>query len=147
MEGLMALTMLLLAGLSPGIRQRILWQADLQVRSVRVSQEKGNLRAEVVIATEVGEALDARVEVMLPVGVGIVAVGPGCTAGPSAPGLSALRARVACNLGNLAAGSRRALFVITTTPPAGIWRGFGVVAVSDTPDPKPGNNFAECALP
>jgi hypothetical protein len=147
MPEFMALMVILLAGFGFGVRQRVLWQADLQVRSLRVSQEKGNLRAEVTITAEVGEALDARVEVMLPVGVGIVTVGPGCSAGPSATGISALRARVECNLGNLPARSSRELFVITTTPPIGVSRGFGVIAVSDTPDPKPGNNFAERALP
>jgi len=147
MQSSMVLIMLLLGGVGLGIRQRVLWQADLQVRNLRVFQEKGNLRAEVTIAAEVGEALDARVEVMLPVGVGIVTVGPGCSAGPSATGISALRARVECNLGNLPARSSRELFVITTTPPLGVSRGFGVIAVSDTPDPKPGNNFAERALP
>jgi len=147
MQSSMVLIMLLLGGVGLGIRQRVLWQADLQVRNLRVSQENGNLRAEVTIAAEVGEALDARVEVMLPVGVGIVTVGPGCSAGPSATGISALRARVECNLGNLPARSSRELFVITTTPPLGVSRGFGVIAVSDTPDPKPGNNFAERALP
>ena len=147
MQSSMVLIMLLLGGVGLGIRQRVLWQADLQVRNLRVSQENGNLRAEVTIAAEVGEALDARVEVMLPVGVGIVTVGPGCSAGPSATGISALRARVECNLGNLPARTSRELFVITTTPPLGVSRGFGVIAVSDTPDPKPGNNFAERALP
>jgi len=147
MQSSMVLIMLLLGGVGLGIRQRVLWQADLQVRNLRVSQENGNLRAEVTITAEVGEALDARVEVMLPVGVGIVTVGPGCSAGPSATGISALRARVECNLGNLPARTSRELFVITTTPPLGVSRGFGVIAVSDTPDPKPGNNFAERALP
>ena len=147
MQSSIGLIILLLGGVGLGIRQRVLWQADLQVRNLRVFQEKGNLRAEVTIAAEVGEALDARVEVMLPVGVGIVTVGPGCSAGPSATGISALRARVECNLGNLPARSSRELFVITTTPPLGVSRGFGVIAVSDTPDPKPGNNFAERALP
>jgi hypothetical protein len=26
-------------------------------------------------------------------------------------------------------------------------RGFGAMAISDTPDPKPGNNFAERVIP
>jgi hypothetical protein len=146
MEGLMVL-LLLLAGLGPVTRQRVLWQADLQIRSLKVSREKGGLRAVVVVATEVGEALDARVEVLLPVGVGIVTLGPGCVAGPNVTGISALRARVECSLGNLPARSSRELFVVTTMPPSGVSRGFGVVAMSDTPDPKPGNNFSERALP
>jgi hypothetical protein len=37
--------------------------------------------------------------------------------------------------------------VMTTMPPRGVARGFAAVAVSDTPDPKPGNNFAERVIP
>jgi hypothetical protein len=37
--------------------------------------------------------------------------------------------------------------VVTTTPPSGVARGFGAVAMSDTPDPKPGNNFADRVIP
>jgi hypothetical protein len=119
----------------------------VQIRSFTVSEEKGNLTARVIVAVEVGEALGARVELLLPVGVGIVAMGDGCRAGPSLTGISELRARVECSLGNLQPRSNRTLFVVTTIPPAGVARGFGVVALSDTPDPKPGNNFAERVLP
>jgi len=74
-------------------------------------------------------------------------MGEGCHAGPSLTGISELRARVECSLGNMAARTNRSLFVVTTLPPAGVARGFGAVAMSDTPDPKPGNNFAERAIP
>jgi hypothetical protein len=36
--------------------------------------------------------------------------------------------------------------VMTTLPPSGIPRTFGAFALSDTPDPKPGNNYAEGML-
>lgn len=142
-----ALVLALLAALNARSHQRVLWQADLQIRSLTVSEEKGNLTARVVVAAEMGEALGARVDLLLPVGVGIVAMGEGCHAGPSVTGISELRARVECTLGNLPARSNRTLFVVTTTPPIGVARGFGAVAMSDTPDPKPGNNFAERAIP
>jgi len=139
------------AGLGLGARRQVvqytLWQADLQVRSLTVSEAKGNLTARVLIVAEIGEALAARVEVLLPVGVGIVTLGPGCVAGPNRTGISELRARVECSLGNMAARSNRELFVITTTPPNGIARGFAVVAMSDTPDPKPENNFVQRVIP
>jgi hypothetical protein len=45
------------------------------------------------------------------------------------------------------ARSHREVFVVTTTPPIGVVRGFGAVAMSETPDPRPGNNFAERAIP
>jgi hypothetical protein len=139
------------AGLGFGAQRQVvqytLWQADLQVRSLTVSEAKGNLTARMVIVVEVGEALAARVEVLLPVGVGIVTLGPGCVAGPNRTGISELRARVECSLGDMAARTNRELFVITTTPPNGIARGFAVVAMSDTPDPKPENNFVQRVIP
>ncbi|HEY9383070.1 MAG TPA: hypothetical protein VIP80_06110 [Gemmatimonadales bacterium] len=147
MSRLLALVLTVLAALNGGTRQRVLWQADLQIRSLTVSVEKGNLTARVVVGAEMGEALGARVDLLLPVGVGIVAMGEGCHAGPSVTGISELRARVECTLGNLPARSNRTLFVVTTTPPIGVARGFGAIAMSDTPDPKPGNNFAERAIP
>jgi hypothetical protein len=147
MSRLVALVLSILAGLNAASRQRVLWQSDLQIQSLTVSEEKGNLMARVVVAAEMGEALGARVDLLLPVGVGIVAMGEGCHAGPSLTGISELRARVECSLGNMAARTNRSLFVVTTLPPAGVARGFGAVAMSDTPDPKPGNNFAERAIP
>jgi len=137
------------ASLSPlqGAPQFALWQADLSIRSVTVTEAKGNLTVRVVVAAELGEALSARLEVLLPVGVGIVSLGPSCVPGPSRTGISELRARVECSLGNMSARSNRELFVVTTIPPSGVARGFGVVAMSDTPDPKPGNNFAERVIP
>jgi hypothetical protein len=136
------------SGLGSAQRQRpLLWQADLQVRSLTVTEDKGNLSARVVIATEVGEALGARVEVLLPVGVGIVSLGSGCVAGPNRTGIRELRARVECSLGDMQAGSSKEVLVVTTMPPAGIARGFGVVVMSETPDPKPSNNFLERVIP
>ena len=142
-----ALLVSVLAALGPDARQRPLWQADLQIRSLTVSEDRGNLTARIIVTAEVGEALAARVEVLLPVGVGIVTLGPGCVAGPSMTGIRELRARVECTLGDLPARSHRELFVVTTNPPNGVSRGFAAVAMSETPDPKPGNNFAQRAIP
>ena len=147
MERFATVLVSLLAALNPGARQRTLWQADLQIRSLTVSEDKGNLTARVVVGAEFGEALAARVEILLPVGVGIVTLGPGCVAGPGVEGIRELRARVVCTLGNMPARTHRELFVVTTAPPSGVVRGFGAVAMSETPDPKPGNNFAERAIP
>jgi hypothetical protein len=129
------------------VLQQALWQSDLQIRSLVVSEEKGNLTARVVVAAEFGEAIGARVEVLLPVGVGIVTLGPACVAGPNVTGISALRARVECQLGNMPARTNREVYVVTTSPPLGMVRGFAVVAMSETPDPKPGNNFVERTIP
>jgi len=147
MDRFIAVIVCALASLGVGARQQMLWQADLQIRSLIVSEVNGKLIARVVVSAELGEALGARVEVLLPVGVGIVTLGSGCVAGPNVTGISDLRARVECILGNMPARSSREFFVVTTTPPTGVARGFAVVAMSDTPDPKPGNNFAERILP
>lgn len=132
---------------SPVLARQHMWQADLQIRSLSVTASNGNLTAKVVVGAEYGEAMAARVEVMLPVGVGIVQLGAGCAAGPSAPGVPSLRARVICTIGNLRPRDPREFTVTTTVPPDGVARQFGVMATSDTPDPKPGNNFAERVIP
>jgi hypothetical protein len=124
-----------------------LWQADLRVRTLTVTAEGANLVARVVVEADLGEAMAARVEVMLPVGVGLVQAGSGCTPGPGAPGVPSLRARVICTAGNLSPNDRREFSITTTTPPPGTERRFGVMVMSDTPDPKPGNNFAERVIP
>lgn len=139
--GSAVLVPLLLSGTGPV--QQPLWQADLQIRKLTVWASNGNLTARVVVGSEFGEAMDARLEVLLPVGVGIIQMGPGCRPGPSAPQLPSLRARVICIVGNLPAHASREYNITTTTPPIGVARRFGVVATSDTPDPKPGNNFAQ----
>lgn len=127
--------------------QHLVWQSDLQVRTFTVSESEGNLIARVIVTAELGEATGAKVEVMLPVGVGIVRLGPDCAPGPSPPGVPSLRARVVCSAGNLRPRETREFQVMTTSPPPGRERRFGVIATSDTPDPRPGNNFAERVLP
>ena len=137
-----------LAGRPASLEAQRLWQADLQVRSLDVSILNGNLVARVVLVSAADdEARGARVEVLMPVGVGIVRMGAGCTASAAPPGVSALRGRVTCELGNVPVGGIREVFVITTVPPTGVPKTFGVFAMSDTPDPHPGNNFLERTLP
>jgi len=140
--------LLAILALGPTIpAQQVLWQADLQIRTLAVSDNGGRLTAKFTVVAEFGEARATRVEILLPVGVGIVDMVAGCHPGPSAPGISVLRARVECSLGNLPPRSPRELYVVTTRPPAGVSRGFGVIALSDTPDPRPSNNFAERVVP
>lgn len=142
------LLLVVLAGSAAPVRaQSLVWQADLQVRSLSVTESGGELTAKLSVVTELGEARAARVEVMLPVGVGIVRLGSGCAPGPSPPGVPSLRARVICTAGDLRPRDVREFMVTTTVPPRGIEARFGVMAMSDTPDPKPGNNFAEWVIP
>jgi hypothetical protein len=136
-----------LAGLATTGSSQSLWQADLQVHDLTVSQAQGSLTARIVVRSELGEAMATRLEVLLPVGVGLVTMSPGCRAGAHPSGISALQGRVICDLGNLAPRTSREVQVVTTEPPRGVMGSFGVVALSDTPDPRPGNNFAEKAIP
>ena len=131
---------------SVGVSQAM-WQADLQVQGLTVSEARGSLTARMRVRSELGDALAARVEVLLPVGVGLLETSPGCNASPNPSGITDLQARVICVLGDLSARSSREIHVVTTAPPPGVLRSFGVVALSDTPDPRPGNNFAEKAIP
>jgi hypothetical protein len=124
------------------------WQADVQITALDVSELDGKLVARAVIASDGrGEARAVHVEILLPLGVGVSRVGPGCSASVSPPGVSDLRARVMCDLGTLPMRGTREVLVITTLPPAGTPKTFGVFALSDTPDPNPRNNFAEKTLP
>lgn len=135
---------------TPGWPARVedqVWRADIQVQSLRVTRLDGKLLARVVVFSENDdEARAARVEILVPVGVGIVRMAEGCTASAGPPGVSVLRARVTCELGNVAVRASREVFVMTTIPPNGTGQTFGAFAMSDTPDPKPGNNFAEWTL-
>ena len=131
----------------PASAEEQMWRADIQVQSLRVTRLDANLLARIVVYSDNDdEARAARVEILVPVGVGIVRMAPGCTASAGPPGISSLRARVSCELGTIAIKGSREVFVMTTIPPSGIPRTFGAFVLSDTPDPKPGNNYAEGML-
>jgi hypothetical protein len=132
----------------PASAQEPLWRADIQVQSLRVSRQDATLLARVLVYSDNDdEARAARVEILVPVGVGIVRMAPGCSASAGPPGISALQGRVTCELGNVPVRGSREVFVMTTKPRPGTPAVFGAFAMSDTPDPKPGNNFAEGKLP
>ena len=146
--GWLGLVVLTIAAHATRLEAQRLWQADVLVRSLEVTLLNGNLLARIVVGSGAeDEARSARVEVLMPVGVGIVRMGAGCIASAAPAGITALRGRVTCELGTLAVQGSREVFVMTTLPPTGVPRTFGVFAMSDTPDPKPGNNFAERTLP
>lgn len=145
----MSWSVILLAGslgFAPAALAQTFWQADLQIRNLVVSESEGRLNARVVVVSELGAARAVRLELLLPVGVGLLELSPDCQASPGPEGVSEPRARVICRLGDLPLRASRVVQVATTLPPPGVTRGFGVMAVSDTPDPRPGNNFAEKAI-
>lgn len=144
-RGLFAVVLALSVG-TPAHAQG-LYKADLMIRSLEVTRVAEGVEARAVIAMDdAPEVRGTSVQFLLPVGVGVVRVAAGCALGASPPGVSAVRARVVCEVGTLHRRESRDLFVITTDPPPGMKPTFGVVALSDTPDPKPNNNFAERSI-
>ncbi len=128
--------------------QREVWQADLQVQTLEVTSTRAGLVARVVVFSENRDAArNARVEILLPVGVAVLKVTDGCAASPPPSRPTAQHGRVVCQLGDLPVRALREVWVTTTTPPAGVLKTFGAVALSDTPDPRPGNNHAERTIP
>ena len=97
----------------------------------------------VVYSEKDDDARDAHLIVLLPPGVGIDRLGAGCaaTAGPSM--LPSLRATVECELGSISNHGIKEAVITTTIPPDAMPKRFGVFVYSKTPDPAPGNNYAE----
>jgi hypothetical protein len=124
------------------------WQSDVSVRAFELTMPKSgtSITVRVVVATDSGDARGVRVEIMLPVGVGVVTVPDGCRPSPS-PVMS-LSARVTCALGDLRVREIRELSIVTTARPGSREPlPFAAFAFSDTPDPHPLNNFAERDVP
>ena len=120
------------------------WQADVQIRTLEVTKSRSSMTARIVIYNERDDdARNARLVVLLPLGVGIDRLASGCaaTAGPSM--VPALRAAVECDLGSIPNRSIKEVVVATTVPPDVLAKRFGVFVYSSTPDPIPGNNYAE----
>ncbi|HJU75217.1 MAG TPA: hypothetical protein VJ717_15855 [Gemmatimonadaceae bacterium] len=129
-------------------RQNTVWQADIQIRTLEVTQTKRSMSVRVVIYTENDdEARNARLLFLLPVGVGIERLGTGCIASPGPSNVPALRAAVTCDLGGIPNHGFREVAITTTLPTEGLAKRIGVFAYSATPDPVPGNNYAERIVP
>lgn len=124
------------------------WRADLQIRVLEVTKTKTNISARVVIYTENDdEARDARLVFLLPVGVEVARLGAGCATAAGPSNVPSLRAAIACDLGAIPNHGFREVAITTTLPLDGLPRRFGVFAYSATPDPTPGNNYAERSVP
>jgi hypothetical protein len=124
------------------------WQADVQVRTLEVTRSRTGLSVRVVVYTEHDdEARDARLLILLPVGVGVEHLATGCSAAAGPPGVPALRATISCQLGGIVDRGFREVLLSTTLPPDASPRRLGVFAYSATPDPVPRNNYAERTLP
>ena len=124
------------------------WQADIQIRTLEVTRTRNSLNARVVIYTENDDdAQNARLLILLPVGVGIERLAAACAATPGPSMVPSLRATIACELGVIPNRGYREVLLSTTAPATTQPRRFGVFAYSATPDPVPGNNYAERTIP
>jgi len=124
------------------------WQADLQIRTLEVTRSRAGISVRVVVYSEHDdEARDVRLLVLLPVGVGIQRLAEGCAGSASPQMRPSLRATVTCRLGSMTNRKFHEVNLTTTLPPDGTHRRLGVFAYSGTPDPVPGNNYAERVIP
>lgn len=139
---------ILVASMGESVRGTQLWQADIQIRTLEVTRTVTTMSARVVIYSENDDdALNARLLILLPVGVGIEKLAPGCEALPGPSQVPSLRAAVACDLGAIPNRGFHEVVLTTTVPPTALAKRFGAFTWSSTPDPVPGNNYAERTIP
>ena len=145
LKRLLPLTLLFAAG--AGESQQV-WQADIQIRTLEVTRTKTSISARIVVYTENDDdAQNARLLILLPVGVGIERLAPGCAATTGHSMVPSLRAAVTCEMGAIPNQGFREVVLTTTMPTNAFPKRFGVFTYSSTPDPVPGNNYAERAIP
>ena len=131
-----------------GAGQKFAWQADVQIRTLEITRARTGVSVRIVVYTEHDdEARDARLLILLPVGAGIQKLVAGCSASAGPSMMPSLRATVTCELGSIADGGFHEVLLGLTAPSAASPARLGVFAYSSTPDPRPGNNYAERILP
>jgi hypothetical protein len=148
LKRLLPSVLLLAAGSGGQAVPRQIWQADIQIRTLEVTKSKTSMSARVVVYTENDdEAQNARLLILLPVGVGIERLAAGCAATPGPTMVPSLRAAVSCDIGAIPNQGYREVVLITTVPRSPSPKRFAVFAYSSTPDPTPANNYAERVIP
>lgn len=124
------------------------WQADIQIRTLEVTKMKTNMSVRVVVYTENDdEARNARLLILLPVGIGIDRLAAGCAASAGPSMVPSLRGTVLCDVGTISNGGFREVTLTTTLPSEPLPKRLGAFTYSATPDPAPGNNYAERTIP
>ena len=122
------------------------WQADVRIQSLEVTGGRGSIAIRVVVTSDNDDdAMGVRLDVLLPVGAGVMRLAQGCRASPSP--VANLAARVTCELGTIVVRGLREVTIAASTPPPGPGHKVAVVVMSDTPDPEPANNYAERMVP
>ena len=141
--GLLPAALLLTGGGARPEGQQV-WQADIQIRTLEITRNKGTINARVVVYTENDDdAQNARLLILLPTGAGLERLAPLCTATPGPSMVPSLRATITCDLGVIPDRGFREVVLSTTVPATAVPKRFGVFTYSSTPDPVPGNNYAE----
>ncbi|HSJ65830.1 MAG TPA: hypothetical protein VK922_18255 [Gemmatimonadaceae bacterium] len=151
----------LAAAPGPGVSRQAVWQADVRIQLLEVTALRGStaaskpgqasaaarqFTARVVVASDNDdEARGVRLDVLLPVGAGVVRLPAECRASPSA--VATLTGRVTCDLGVMPVRGLREVMISTTATVSPTGARFAALVSSDTPDPVPGNNFAERGVP
>lgn len=141
-------------------RRQAVWQADVRIqlmevtalRGTRASPARGQeaaarqLSARIVVTSDNDdEARGVRLDVLLPVGTGVVRLPRRCQAVVSAAATPA--GRVTCDLGVIPVRGREEILISTTGTVSPAGGRFAAFVSSDTPDPVPGNNFTERRAP
>jgi hypothetical protein len=139
----------LLGGVSyPGAPQQAAWQADVQIKTLEVTRARSGLNVRVVVYTEHDdEARDVRLLILLPVGAAIQKMIAGCAASAAPSQMPSPRATITCDLGSIADRGLHEVIVAINPPTGATQSRLGVFVYSGTPDPQPGNNYAERVLP
>ena len=128
--------------------QKVASQADVQIRTLEITKARSGINVRVVVYTEHEDpARDARLLVLLPAGIGIQRLVAGCTASPAWSTMPSQRATVTCELGSIADRGFYEVLLEISAPASSARTRLGVFAYSATPDPRPGNNYAERILP
>ena len=123
------------------------WKTDLRIRSLDLmSVGQGSMQATIGVSVEGDDAARAaRLEILLPVSVGVIRLPQGCRSSPAA--VANLTARVTCDLGDIPGRGIREISVLTSSPPSRAGARYAAMVLSDTPDVTPSNNFAEREVP
>lgn len=136
----------LLLAAPPPLPAQEIWQADVRIESLEVAVRVSTLTIQVVVASDHDdEARAVRLDVLLPVGVGLVRIPPDCRTGPTP--VANLVGRVTCDLGTIPVRGSRSVNLTASRPAVGAGRTISAFAASDTPDPDPTNNHAFRSLP